>query len=150
MNRYLRLIGAGALTFAVALTAGAALAQPPKFVGGYMFQTNDLDPGPEANIISGHAVVRQKADGAYDIALNSTEFLETETGSPVRVYAIQTCTGQMKGAEIEIFCEVLQASELDYPASNFRLKYVPGTSGMWRGTTPMDAETEVEFIALPE
>ena len=150
MKKYLRLIGAGAVTFAVALTAGAALAAPGQFVGGFTFQTNDLEPGPEVNIISGHAFARKKADGAYDIVMMSTDFFQTATGETVRLYAMQTCIGQMKGAEIELSCEVRQATEADYPANNFRLKYIPDSIGLWRGTTPMDADTAVEFIAFGE
>ncbi len=91
-----------------------------------------------------------RSPGAYDIVMMSTDFFQTATGETVRLYAMQTCIGQMKGAEIEISCEVRQATEADYPANNFRLKYIPDSIGLWRGTTPMDADTAVEFIAFGE
>lgn len=148
IKKYLRLIGAGALTFAVALTAGVALAEPGQFAGRFTFQSDDLEPGPEVNIISGFATVRQQDDGTYDVVLLSTDLFQTAAGDTVRQYAFETCIGQLKGTAMEISCEIRQTTDADFTANNFRLQYIPDSIGLWRGTTPMDADTTVEFFSF--
>ncbi len=147
MKGVLRLIGGAALTAAAVLTAGAALAEPGQFAGGFSFQTDDLIAGADVQILSGYALAELQSNGSYRVSVVATDFYQNAEGSR-RVYALELCTGQPTGTEMVITCQVVQSTGTNYAPDDFRLTQDPAAPTLWRGTMSSNGTAPVEFIDL--
>lgn len=105
-----------------AFAAPAAAQQGDPFAGTWAFQTENYSTsGDSVSALSGAVIIRRTTGNSYDIRMFATE-LHVSPGSPGEFSpAHQRCTGEARGQELTIVCEVIEAGG-SYQPDNFVLQ----------------------------
>jgi hypothetical protein len=130
-----------------ALMGTSVQAQDGEFAGQFVFQTSDLRPGPDFEILSGYADAERLPDGTYDLFLFAVNYIQDARGQR-RFYAAQRCTGQFQGLDMRITCTVEQTTGQNYTPDNFVLRQDPDGRDRWAGTYGLGGSVYAEFVDL--
>jgi hypothetical protein len=119
-------MAAGAAAWVI---AGAAASQ--EFGGVYTFQTDDLAPGPEVQVLSGLLLAESDDFGGYEVMVIATDLYQDAAGQSRRIHARQSCNAEFDGSQVLVECQVEASDGENYQPDNFVLQ--PGANGVWAG-----------------